>query len=573
MVPGVRTFSLPKLSRSPLVGDLVVVLVVGSALYVAVHFGLDAPEAIQGPEVSLAGWALPYYAVRSLLRMTLAYVLSIGFTLVYGSLAARSKRAELVLLPVLDVLQSVPILAFLPVVLLGLTAILPAGVAVELAAVVLIFTSQVWNLTFSYYQSLRTVPGELREASAVFRLGGWLRFTRLNLPFASIGLLWNSVMAWAGGWFFLMAAEIFTVGDRDFRLPGLGSYLQVAADRGDVGALTRGVVTLVGMIVALDQLVWRPALAWAERFKMSQVGEEEAESSWFLGVLRRSRLARGARARAGVMAASWGHALNRPPKVVPPLDAEPTSRRTVLVVVAIAGGTGVVWALFRAVGLLLRLDGGQWSSIALGAGATLVRVTVAVAIAVAWTVPVGVLIGTNRTAARLLRPITQIAASVPATAFFPILLLFLLGLPAGANLAAVVLMLLGTQWYILFNVIAATSAIPQDLIYTTELLGLRGWQRWKNLILPAVFPFIITGLITASGGAWNASIVAEYTIFGGQVHQVTGLGALITEATGTGDFPLLLASTLTMIVLVVTINRLVWRRLYRIAEQRYRLDQ
>jgi NitT/TauT family transport system permease protein len=507
--------------------------------------------------------------------MLAAYLLSLTFSIFYGYTAARSPRAERWLMPLLDVLQSVPILSFLPIVLLSLTALLPQRAAVEIAAVVLIFTSQAWNLTFSFYQSMRTIPAEYREAAAVFRLSRWLRFKRVELPAAATGLIWNSVMSWAGGWFFLMAAEIFTLGDRDFRLPGLGAYLQTAASQGDTGALLIGIGTLIVIIVLLDQLVWQPLLAWAERFKVSQVSDDNPATSWFLNSLRRSGVARlGDRWLFAPFSRWLNRALNRPPQVVASLEASEGGKRSVVGwIVLILGVLIVGYGVVQAVGLLLTLPLTAWGDIAAGALATLLRVAVAVAIALAWTIPVGVLIGTNPRAASILQPLVQIAASIPATALFPVLLLGLLSVPAGANIAAVLLMLLGTQWYLLFNVIAGAASIPQDLQFTSDLMRLKGWKRWKTLILPALFPYIITGLITASGGAWNASIVAEFTEFGGEISRVTGLGAEITAATAAGDYALLLAATLTMIALVVTINRLVWRRLYRIAEVRFRMDQ
>ncbi len=555
--------------------DVILLLILVLVLYIGLQIALNTPSVIRGPEISLSAQALPFYALLSIGRMLVAYVLSLLFSIFYGYMAARNKTAERWLLPLLDILQSVPILSFLPVVVLSLTAILPQRVAVELAAIVLIFTSQAWNLTFSFYQSLTTLPIEFREAAAVFRLSRWLRFIKVEMPFSAMGLLWNSVMSWAGGWFFLMAAEIFTLGDRDFRLPGLGAYLQTAANEGDTQALLLGLGTLVFIIVALDQLIWRPLLAWAERFKVSQVEDDNPATSWFLDGLRRSGVAHWF--SQAVLSPLWSRLndiFNRPPAFIPSLEVAeqaPQSWLRYLLWALLAAAMG--YGLSQAGQLLLQLPLSAWGDIAIGALATLIRVAIAVAIALLWTIPVGVLIGTNARAARLLQPLVQIAASIPATALFPVLLLGLLSLPAGANIAAVSLMLLGTQWYLLFNVIAGASAIPQDLQYTSDLMRLRGWRRWRTLILPALFPYIITGLITSSGGAWNASIVAEYTHFGGKTNQVVGLGALITESTASGDYPLLLASTLTMIVLVVAINRFVWRRLYRIAEERYRMDQ
>ena len=569
-------FKLPS-HEGPLfsIGDLIVVLMLITLIYLGLRLAVDTPLIIQGPDISLDPSALPYYAMLSTGRMLAAYVLSLIFSLTYGYAAARNRRLERVMLPVLDILQSVPILSFLPVVLLSLTAVLPQGLAVELAAIILIFTSQAWNLTFSFYQSMRTIPTEYREAAAVFRLGRWLRFKHVESPFAATGLIWNSVMSWAGGWFFLMAAEIFAVGARDFRLPGLGAYLQTAASEGDTTALVLGLATLILIIVALDQLVWRPLLAWAERFRVSQVSDDNPTTSWFLNVLSRSTIMRALSERVLRPILRWlNRVLNRPPRDVAGLEPAEEPRRSivswlVLGILVLLLGLGLI----EAARVLLTLPLYEWGEIAKGALATTLRVAIALVIALAWTIPAGVVIGTNPRAARVFQPLVEIAASIPATALFPILLGWLLLVPAGANMAAILLMLLGTQWYLLFNVIAGASAMPQDLKYTSDLMQLRGWKRWRTLTLPALFPFIITGMITASGGAWNASIVAEYTEFGGQISSVTGLGSLISTATARGNYALLLASTLTMIVLVVSINRFVWRRLFRVAETRYRMDQ
>jgi NitT/TauT family transport system permease protein len=572
-----RTFRPPLFTRRPLqLGDLIILLLLAVLLYLGVRLAFNTPAKVQGPDISLDASVLPFYALLSLGRMLAAYVLSMTFSITYGYTAARRPGAGRWLMPILDVLQSVPILSFLPVVLLSLTAILPQRLAVELAAVVLIFTSQAWNLTFSFYQSLTTLPTELREAAAVFRLSPWLRFREMELPFAALGLIWNSVMSWAGGWFFLMAAEIFTLGDKDFRLPGLGAYLQTAANQGNTQALVLGIATLVLLIVLLDQLIWRPLLAWAERFKVSQVESDEAASSWFLDALTGSRLVEFLNARVfGPMGGRLNRALNHPPEIIPSLEPVETAYRRPLWRWLLLGAAALAigYGIFEAVRLMLTLPPAVWAQIAIGAGATFLRVAVSITLALAWTIPVGVLIGTNPRAARVLQPIVQILAAIPATALFPVLLLGLLNVPGGSNLAAILLMLLGTQWYLLFNVIAGASAIPQDLKYTSDLMGLRGWKRWRTLILPGLFPYIVTGLITASGGAWNASIVAEYTRFGNATREVTGLGALITSATAGGNYALLLASTVVMIAIVVSVNRFFWRRLYGLAETRYRMDQ
>ena len=567
----------PALPRTPAftLGDGLILLGLTALLYAGARLALQAPKAVSGPSLSLALRALPWYALLSTGRMTVAYFLSLLFSLTYGYAAVRNHTAGRVLMPLLDVLQSVPILSFLPVVLLSLSAILPQKLAAELAAIVLIFTSQAWNMTFSFYQSLTTLPTELQEAAAIFRLDPWLRFKTLELPFAALGLIWNSMMSWAGGWFFLMAAEIFTVGARDFRLPGLGAYLQTAANKGDVRAVLAGVVTLILTIVLLDQFVWRPILAWADKFKLEMVAGDEPPESWFFDVFSRSWLMAQFGKRVWGPLGEWmdgrlrGRFSYRPDPIERPAEERPSLPVIGLGAVLVLAS---LYGVYRAVGLLWTMTPPEWIAVGLGVLATFVRVSVALALALAWTIPVGVAIGTNRKLAAFLQPVVQVIASVPATALFPVLLLVLLRLPGGLNLAAIVLMLMGTQWYLLFNVIAGAAAMPQDLRYTTDLLRLSRWDRWRTLILPALFPYLVTGGITASGGAWNASIVAEYVEFAGQAHATIGVGAVIAHATNSGHYDLLLAGTLALILTVATINRTVWRRLYRLAEERYRME-
>lgn len=556
-------------------GDGLLLLALAALLYLGVRLAVQIPASIIGPTISLRPQALPWYALLSVARMGVAYALSLLFSLIYGYAAARNRAARALLLPMLDILQSVPILSFLPVVLLGLSVILPQGLAAELAAIVLIFTSQAWNLTFSFYQSMTTMPTELREASAVFRLSPWLRFKTLELPFAALGLLWNSIMSWAGGWFFLMAAESFQVGTRDFRLPGLGSYLQTAASQGNIPAILWGLGALVTIIIALDQFVWRPLLAWSHKFKIEMTEGDDAPGAWFLDVWQRSRLVDALITRVWSPLGEWldrrgqRRAVGR---IVAPMadgDGQPSP---LIIGLGIAAGVALAFGAYRAALALATLPGAAWGQIGLGWLATALRVVASLLIALAWTIPVGVAIGVNQRWARVLQPIVQVVAAIPATALFPVLLLALLRAPGGLNLAAVALMLMGTQWYLLFNIIAGASAIPQDLKYTTDLLRLSRLDRWRRLILPALFPYIITGAITASGGAWNASIVAEYVKFGQQAYTTRGLGALISQATASGDNVLLLAATLSMVLTVVLINRFFWRWLYRLAEERYRME-
>src|SRR6266850_312891 len=569
-----QIFTVPQpVERGLQWGDLVVLLAVMVLIYAGISVAVHTPLALRGPDISLAPEVLPHYALLSVGRMAAAYLLSLFVALLYGRAAAQTRQAEQVLLPLLDVLQSVPILSFLPVVLLSFSAVLPPRIAAELAAIVLIFTSQAWNLIFAWYQSLKTVPHELREAAAIFRFSPWLRFRTVELPFAAISLVWNSVMSWAGGWFFLMAAEIFTVGNKDFRLPGLGAYLSEAANAGNVQALTWGLATLLTMIVALDQLLWRPLMAWSDRFKLETVETDQARPhSWFLEAWRRSPIvSQWIRTTARRAIQPVEDRMERAFLMESKVESEPRRYSWSLLFLFMGGGI-LLFGLYRAVVLLLQVGSGDWKLIASGILATALRVFIAMLIALAWTIPAGVGMGMSSRIASWAQPIAQIAASVPATALFPVLMLGLVSLSGGLNLIAVLLMLMGTQWYLLFNIIAGVTAMPQDLRHTAAALGLKGWQRWRIAILPALFPYIVTGLITASGGAWNASIVAEYTEFGGRTRSVTGIGSAIATATAVGNYPMLLAATLTMVLVVVLVNRFVWRRLYGLAEERFRMD-
>jgi NitT/TauT family transport system permease protein len=558
--------------------DLVLILVLVGVVYALAQTASlwSAPLATH-VDIDLSPGSLPGYALASIIRMAAAYVLSMAFSLIYGRLIASGPWAERLLLPVLDILQSIPILSFMPGVVLALVAIFPRNnVGLELAAIVLIFTSQAWNLAFSFYQSLRTIPNELNEAATIARLGAWRRFTKLEVPFAMIGLVWNSMMSWAGGWFFLMAAEQFTLGDKDFRLPGLGSYLKSAADAGDVGALLLGLATLVAIIVLLDQLVWRPLVAWSEKFRFEQTESGEVATSPVLTALRRSRLLEWLEETAlpalGDVFDQLRRSLRRPSEAHPSAPGGRGTGRAGQVLVLVSLVAGAVWGVLSIAQLLGGLTTDDWQALPPAAGATLLRTFAALVIGTLWTVPFGVRVGLNPRWARRAQPLVQMAASIPATALFPVLLLLFLGLPGGLNVAAVALMLLGTQWYLLFNVIAGAQAIPSDLREAAAIYHLSGWQRWRTLILPAIFPYLITGLITATGGAWNASIVSEYVTFGDQTYQTVGLGALIADAANGANFARLAAGTLAMAALVLTINRLLWRRLYATAEQRFHLE-
>jgi NitT/TauT family transport system permease protein len=517
--------------------------------------------------------ALPAYTAYSLLRMAVAYVMSLAFSLAYGYVAAYYPKAERLMIPLLDIMQSIPVLSFLPGVMLAMIALFPhSQLGVELGAILLIFTGQVWNMAFSFYSSLKAIPTELREAARIYRFNAWQRLTRLELPYSALGLVWNSMVSVATGWFFLMVCEMFVLGKRDFRLAGLGSYLQTAASAGNISAILWGLLAMISVIVLLDQLVWRPVIAWADKFKFEQVEGTAAPTSAVFHLMQRSPMLTWLRSKAVTpLAERLNMAFAR-------RAGESRPHRThrwsgwLGWLLAAAILAAAAYALVH-VGLqLAHLDRGSVRAILTGAGATFLRVLGALVLGAAWAIPAGVAIGSSPRLARIAQPIVQIAASIPATALFPVVLLLLAGVNGGFGVAAEVQMLLGTQWYILFNVIAGAMGIPSDLKEAASVFRLRRIDRWRLLILPGIFPFLLTGLVTAAGGAWNASIIAEYFHFNGRTLQTTGLGSLISAAADSGNFDQLLSATVVLASIVVITNRLIWRPLYRLAETRYRLE-
>lgn len=528
--------------------------------------------------VSLSPRTLPLYAFYSVTRIGLAYLLSLGFAIAYGYLAAYHQRSEAFMIAVLDILQSIPVLSFLPGVMLAMVGLFPTRhVGVELGAILLIFTGAVWNMAFSFYSSLKSIPRELIEATTIYRFSRWQRLVQLELPYAAIGLLWNSIMSVAGAWFFLMACEMFHFRSQDFRLPGLGSYLQTAADAGNGRAIAWGVTTMVAIIVATDQLVWRPLIAWSDKFKFEQVESSKRVASPILHLLTQSNALRvlGEHTTEPLSERLYARLARRRQQRVLALATKPAPARDasgivgwLLLAVAVAV---ILYMARQTVALVRPVRGAQYLELLKGAAATFGRVNLSLLLAAAWTIPAGVAIGFHPRLARVAQPLAQIAASVPATALFPILLLGLVRLGGGLGIGSIALMLLGTQWYILFNVIAGALAIPTDLKEVATLFRFSTVQRWRTVILPGIFPFLITGMVTASGGAWNASIIAEYFRLNNRTLETVGLGAQISAATDQGQFPILLLGTVLISLMVVTTNRLVWRPLFRLAETRYKL--
>lgn len=612
------------LFKTSYITDLVIVLAI-----VAIVYGLvqttgrlfsTAPYSALTIETSLS--VLPWYAAQSLTRMAAGYVVSLVFSLAYAYIAYRVKFAARLLMLVIDVLQSIPLLSFLPGVVLSLIAIFPdARIGVELAAVLLLFTSMAWNLLLGFYQSLSTIPHDLQDVSKTFRLSPWKRFWVLELPAGAIGLVWNSIISVAGGWFFLISIESFELGNRDFKLPGMGSYLAMAAETSNYTAIFAGLVTIVAIIVVIDFVLWRPLIAWSTKFTYGSTPDENKPRSVVLNVLQKSPLFR--RVHSSVVApawegfvnlnigtgatgpaagaqdaknAKWGGDSNTGAQEIPYLEGNGGSLMAPLwraftqvcgwagnamsgagervVAAIILGGVsvGIGYGVFEAGHLVNALPLDAWISIGTGAAATFGRVLAALGLSLLWTVPAGVAIGRNARLSARVQPIVQIAASVPATALFPFLLLFLGQLGGGLEIGSVALMMLGTMWYVLFNVIAGAQAIPSELFDVDCVYNKEGvWKRWRKLILPGIFPYLITGIVTAVGGAWNASIVSEYVVFQGGVLKTHGLGAVISEAAASGDYALLLAGTVVMSVLVLVTNKFVWGPLYRLAETKYRM--
>jgi NitT/TauT family transport system permease protein len=549
------------------------------ALFLAVvhtcMYWLGRPVAVI--PISTSFDVLPVYAFYSIGRMCIAYALSLVFAVAYGYLAAYNRCLEPWMVAMLDILQSIPVLSFLPPVVLAMVALIPGHqFGIEMAVILLIFTGQVWNLAFSFYSSLKAIPREMIEASRIYRYSAWQRFWQLELPYATIGLIWNSIVSVAGGWFALIFCETFTMGNRSFQLPGLGSYIQNATDQGNVRALFGGIAAVILIVVATDQLIWRPLIAWSDKFKFEQVESAERVTSPILALLRLSPVLSSLPGRIFTSLEEpicRRLAKSAETRVVRSLDRGKGERPSAwLWTLAAAAAVVGVWAVGEAALLLRSVTWPELRLLFEGAAATFLRVVAALLISAAWTIPVGVAIGLNRRLARIVQPLAQIMASVPATAFFPILLIGLVSIGGGLGVGAIALMLLGTQWYILFNVIAGAMSIPSDLREVARLYHFTRWQRWTKLILPGIFPYLITGMVTASGGAWNASVMAEYSHVQGRTLETIGLGAMIDAATDTGRFSMLLLATVMISLIVVTMNRLVWRRLYRLAETRFKLE-
>src|ERR1700686_2303574 len=556
----------------PLVlGTIALVAWGGIAMGAHYHLGEALP-------IDLSPWRLPEYALRTVLRMGAALVASLVFSLVYAALAAKSPQAEKILIPVLDVLQSVPILGFLSITVTGFIALFPGRLlGVECAAIFAIFTSQAWNMTFNLYQSLRAVPVELIEAARMYHLSAWQRFWRLEVPHGVPALVWNMMMSVSGGWFFVVASEAITVAGQAILLPGIGSYIATAIEQRDLAAIGYAVLVMLVVILLYDQLLFRPLLAWSRKFIGDPRAEEDYARPWFLIVLQRARLFD--LAQTGILAINRAvdyailRAVGALHRVAPQRQAERrrswlAERLFDMVLLALAGAA-VVWIMLFVGASVAPAEIGWVFVLGL---ITAIRVMVLIALASLIGVPIGVWIGWRPRIADRAQPVVQFLAAFPANLFFPVAVVLILHFRANPEIWLSPLLILGTQWYILFNVIGGTTGLSAELQLAAGNLGVRRLLWWRRVMLPAIFPAYVTGAVTAAGGSWNASIVSEVVQWGDMTLRATGIGAYITQYTAEGDAARIALGIGVLCLYVLAFNRLLWRRLYDLAAERLRLD-
>jgi NitT/TauT family transport system permease protein len=530
-------------------------------------------SALKEPVVSLDPVNLPEYALRTTLRMLAAMVASLLFTFTYGTIAAKSRRAELVLIPLLDILQSVPVLGYISFTVVFFMSLFPGRVAgAEAAAIFAIFTSQAWNMTFSFYQSLRTTPRDLKEATENFRFSSWQRFWRLEVPFAMPGLIWNMMMSMSGGWFFVVASEAITVGDKTITLPGIGAYLARATMEKDLAAVGWVVLTMTVVIILYDQLMFRPLVAWADKFRFEQTGAQTVPESWFLDLLQRSRLLRTLGNPAGRMLGTLARQRFAPQRSG--VTSFRVTNSTILDAVwFVAVASTAAFAAWKIIAFVA--SGVGWDDVlnVLKLGLfTLTRIVVLLAVASLIWVPIGVGVGLRPHLAEKIQPLAQFLAAFPANLLFPVFVVAIVHFALNPDIWLSPLIILGTQWYILFNVVAGTTAYPNDFREAATNFRMHGWQWWREVMLPGIFPYFITGAITAAGGAWNASIVAEAVSWGDTKLTAQGIGAYIADNTAAGNYPKIVLGIVVMSLFVTLFNRFLWRPLYAYAEDRLRLD-
>jgi NitT/TauT family transport system permease protein len=519
---------------------------------------------------------LPYYALRTIMRMVIAMVCSLLFTFVVGTLAAKNKHAEKIIIPIIDILQSVPILGFLSITIIFFIAIFPNSLlGPECAAIFVIFTSQVWNITLGFYQSLKTLPYDMKEAASMLHLSAWQRFWRVEVPFAVPSLIWNMMMSMSAGWFFVVASEAITVNHQSILLPGIGSYIATAIQQTNFHAVGYAIVAMLIVILLYDQLFFRPLVQWSERFKLEVSLDEKRASSWVVALLNKTRVLHYL---GEFLATVFNAFINlRIGRKVAALERETSNNQYVTRITVWVYYLLVFIICLAAVIMLSRfifksLSFDQLLYVIFLGFCTLARVMALIAICSLVWVPVGVWVGLRPRVTRVVQPIAQFLASFPANLLFPVVVIAIIKFHLNVQVWTTPLMILGTQWYILFNVIAGASTMPKEIYLAGQNFQVRGWLWWKRLALPGIFPYYVTGAMTAAGGAWNASIVAEVVTWGSTTLKATGLGAYITMATRVGNFPKIALGISVMCLFVLVINRLVWRPLYHLAQKRYQIS-
>lgn len=559
--------------------DAVIFLSVATFIYALTAFGSEWNSSYNPSyDISLSFSALPIYSLFSALRGFIAYLVSLVFTLSVGYWAAKSPKAEKVILPFLDIMQSIPVLGFLPGLVLGLVALFPhTNMGLELAAIIMIFTGQVWNMTFAFYSSLKSVPTDLKEAASVMKLNPLERLKLLELPYSAMNLTWNSVMSMAGGWFFLTVCEAFTLGDKAYRLPGLGAYMAVAIEKADTKAIIGGIFAMFCVIIFFDIVLWRPALVWAHKYRLEDIQDQTVDEPLIQLLIRDSFVSRLIRLvrmqRAGFKKTKVAVTRVVPefhlPKVPPVPEFLKRGFSYTLAVVAFCSS---LYACYRLVRSLAAIPFEHWLSIFRDSGFTLIRVFSALVIGTLWALPAGIWIAQSPRRLRITQPIIQMMASFPAPMLYPLAIAVFLFLNINFEISAMLLMLLGVQWYILFNVLAGALRIPVELRNAMLLMKSSKRDQWRYLFIPSVFPSLVTGWVTAAGGAWNASIVSEIIAYRGRNFEAHGLGAQISKAAEHANFPELAACLVVMVVIVVILNRTLWAKTYSIAQTRFRMD-
>lgn len=578
-MPNASYYSKPEnKSKLPLNQWDAIILLLLFGLLSALAWGaqqMASPYQLGAPiSLSLDPKVLPSYAISTIIRMAIALFFSLLFTFTVATLAAKSKLAEKFIIPFIDIMQSVPILGFLSITILAFIYLFPGSrLGPECAAIFAIFTSQVWNMALCFYQSLRTVPKEFNEAAAMYHLSAWQRFWRVEVPFATPSLIWNTMMSLSAGWFFVVASEAISVNNQNIALPGIGSYIMLATKEANYPAIGYVVLTMFIVILIYDQLIFRPLIVWSEKFKLESNPETDTET-WFLNLLQRARITHYWLTLFRYLR-DWFTVPFKP-------HATPKRRLPVKMQQALSWTAVTFWntLLFSAiVGSALMLAYFIYFSLTLkevlgvlGLGLiTAIKVTFMILLSSFIWIPIGVWIGLKPKVANIMQPIAQILAAFPANLVYPVLCMLILAYDLNINIWSAPLLILGTQWYILFNVVAGASSLPQELHLVAQNYGLKGWLWWRKLILPAIFPYYITGAMTAAGGSWNACIVAEVVTWGGKTYHATGLGSYITQYTTTGDFPRIALGIGVMSLYVIIINRLIWHKLYTFAEERYHI--